>query len=480
MKIQSVSSYYNIGKYNNDIRKNDKIQSFSAYKIPVSTKGMDGDRFVMKGKASEYFELYKNLSNPKVGSKFLIKSNLPEYKDLTLLITPDTVIKSDDLYIAIAKKGERTPSFKGRLYGSIREENGQRDYKMEDQYIRFWQEGMHDEVSQKYLDKTYAPQLKDDYNFFIPSDGDGTRYKDITTLQGGITKPASYIPATLNGKNMSLVQTVITNYTKTGKLDKWFDFVRVKPAQGSAYAFLEGLADGKISTKKPLVFGWGDNFSDVNVSKIMQEHEKSGAAFTITTIPVDKQKTKSLSIVKLDSLDSKTINQFVEKPQDEAFIDSCVIPELGDNTCLAAVGPYIISPQALEWIKSRYIQNPENFKNPDKGYDFSSMIIAPILEAIKSGEIVDSYYQPMEMKLAIIPEDNTWSDLGSQKDFSSAMKSIKNGKYIGMPLEVLNSIKKNVDQQGNITFNSKSRTLFDSMLKQLNLEAKNVIAYCNE
>ena len=263
MKIQSVSSYYNIGKYNNDIRKNDKIQSFSAYKIPVSTKGMDGDRFVMKGKASEYFELYKNLSNPKVGSKFLIKSNLPEYKDLTLLITPDTVIKSDDLYIAIAKKGERTPSFKGRLYGSIREENGQRDYKMEDQYIRFWQEGMHDEVSQKYLDKTYAPQLKDDYNFFIPSDGDGTRYKDITTLQGGITKPASYIPATLNGKNMSLVQTVITNYTKTGKLDKWFDFVRVKPAQGSAYAFLEGLADGKISTKKPLVFGWGDNFSDV-------------------------------------------------------------------------------------------------------------------------------------------------------------------------------------------------------------------------
>ena len=321
MKIQSVSSFNNIGRYNNDIRKNDKIQSFSAYKIPVSTKGMNGDRFVMKGKASEHFELYKNLSNPKVGSKFLIKSKLPEYKDLTLLITPDTVIKSDDLYIAIAKKGERTPSFKGRLYGSIREENGQRDHKMEDQYIRFWQEGMHNEVSQKYMDKIYAPQLKDDYNFFIPSDGDGTRYKDITTLQGGITKPASYIPATLNGKNMSLVQTVITNYTKTGKLNKWFDFVRVKPAQGSAYAFLEGLADGKISTEKPLVFSWGDNFSDVNVSKIMQEHEKSGAAFTITTIPVDKQKTKSLSIVKLDSLDSKTINQFVEKPQDEEFIE---------------------------------------------------------------------------------------------------------------------------------------------------------------
>ena len=263
-------------------------------------------------------------------------------------------------------------------------------------------------------------------------------------------------------------------------LNKWFDFVRVKPAQGSAYAFLEGLADGKISTEKPLVFSWGDNFSDVNVSKIMQEHEKSGAAFTITTIPVDKQKTKSLSIVKLDSLDSKTINQFVEKPQDEEFIDSCVIPELGDNTCLSAVGPYVISPQALEWIKTRYIQNPENFKNPDKGYDFSSMIIAPMLEAIKAGEIVNENNQPMEMKLAIIPENNTWSDLGSQKDFSSAMKSIKNGKYIGMPLEILNSIKKNVDEQGNITFNSKSRTLFDSMLKQLNLEAKNVIAYCNE
>ena len=480
MKVQAVS--YNSNVFNNSSfgKKSDKVKNSASSVIPVSTKGMNGDRFVMKGKASDYFELKSNLSNPKVGSKFLIKSKLPEYKDLTMLITPDTVIKSDDMYIGIAKKGERTPSFKGRLYGSIREEDNRRDYRMEGEYIRFWQDGMHSVVSDKYIDKEFAPQLKDDYNFFIPSDGDGTRYKDITSLQGGVTKPASYIPATLNDKNMSLVQTVITNYTKTGKLDKMFDFVRVKPAQGSAYAFLEGLANNKISTQRPLVFSWGDNFTDVNISKLMYEHEQSGSAFTITTIPVDKVRTKSLSIVKIDSLDSKTINSFVEKPQDDDFIDSCVIPELGTNKCLAAVGPYVLSPQALEWIKEKYIEDPESFKNPDKGYDFSSMIISPILEAMQNGEILDENGEPMEMKLAIISDDDTWSDLGSQKDFSIAMNEIVKGRYSNLPAEMLTSMKKNIDDNGNITFNSASRSLFDSMVKNLNLNAKNVIAYCNE
>lgn len=481
MKIQNISAYnmYTKKGLSNTTANNKNIPSFQK-STPVQNRGINGDRLVLTGKADEYFVIKSNLSNPKIGSKFLLESKLPEYKGLRLLITPDTKIQSDEMYIGIAKKGERTPSFKGRLYGSIRQNGKDIDYKMQEEYIRFWTDGMHSKVNQEYKDTEYAPKIKQDYNFFIPSDGDGTRYRDITALQGWVTKPASYIPAQLNGKNMSLVQNVISNYTRTGKLDKMFDFVRVKPAQGSAYAFLEGLKDGKISTNRPIVFSWGDNFTDVNIAKLMYNHEKSGSGFTITTIPVEKEKTKSLSICKIDSLDNKNIQEFVEKPQDDDYIESCVVPELGENMCLAAVGPYVISPQVLSWIKDKYIKDTESFRNPDKGYDFSSMIITPALQALKNGEIINENGSPLNMKLEVISDSDTWSDLGSQKDFSKAMQDIKRGKYSNLPYEILCTIGKNIDDKGNITFNTTSRKLFDSMVSKLNLDAQNVIAYCNE
>ena len=451
----------------------------------VSNEGMNNDKLVMDGKASKYFKLVENLSNPKVGSKFVLESTLPEYKGLRVLITPDSKISSSEMNIGIVK--DTQPSFKGRLYGSIREHDGQRDYKMEEEYIRFWMEGMHKTVTDKYQDKEFAPKLKDDYNFYIPSDGDGTRYKDITALQGGaytpakaVTKPASDIPATMGGKQMSLVQGVITNFAKTGKLDKMFDFVRVEPARGSAYGFLEGLASGKIHTNKPLVFSWGDNFSDINISRLMKNHEDSNSGFTVTVLPVDKARTKALSIIKTDDVEGRKIDVFVEKPQDDDFIESCVLPQFGENQCLSAVGPYVLSPEALTWIKDNYIDDPESFLNPDKGYDFSSMIIAPMLEAFNNGEIIDENGNPMEMKFDMIQPEETWSDLGSQKDFSQAMKDASKGKYLYLPWEMKQSLMDNIDTSDNITFNERSNKMLHDMLKDIGAQATNVIAYCKQ
>lgn len=459
----------------NSISVLSNVQKFGSLKVKnSSSSGLDDDKLVMKGNASKYFVLFQNLSNQKVGSKFLIKCLLPEYEDLTLLITPESKIESDDLYIGIDKDSS-SPSFKGKLYASIRQEGKYSDTKMEEEYVRFWQEGMHALVSDKYIDKEYGRKIKNDYNFFIPSDGDGTRYKDITSLQGGRTKPASYIPATLNGKNMSLVQGVISNFARTGKLDKKYEFIKVSPAKGSAFAFLEGLRTGKISTKKPIVFSWGDNFTDVNISRLLYKHEKSGSDFTISAIPVEKSKTKSLSVVKIDSLKDKSILEFVEKPQDDAYINSCVVPQLGKDKCLSVVGPYVISPRVLQWIKDKYVSNPEYFKNPDKGYDFSSMIIAQVLDAMQKGEIPKG-----KMKLALIKDDETWSDLGSQKDFSLAMKNISLGLYSNLPAEVSLSLQKNIDDDGNITFNTRSRNMLRALASDLNIKFENVLAYCND
>lgn len=442
----------------------------------VSTKGMNGEELFMEGRASKCFELVENLSNPKIGSKFVIKSTLPEYSELRILITPDSLIYGKDFRLGVKKSDDL--SFKGRLYGSIRDRDGQTDLKMQHEYLRFWECGMNTIVDNWYKDKEYAPKLKNDYNFYIPSDGDGTRYRDITALQGGVTKPASDIPATLGNDEMSLVQGVITNFARTGKLDKGCGFVYVEPARGSAYGFLEGLRRGQIPTDKPLVFSWGDNFSDVNISRLMKNHEDVNSGFTVTVLPVPKEKTKPLSIIKTNDIEGRKIDVFVEKPKDDNFIDSCVLPEFGENKCLSAVGPYILSSQALNWIKEKYSANPESFLNPDKGFDFSSMIITPMLKAFNNGEILDDDGNPMQMKFDLIDETETWSDLGSQKDFTKAMIDVKNGKYMYFPNLMKDSLKRNIDYKNNITFNERSSEMLHKLLREYRISATNLIAYC--
>ena len=483
MRISAINMYSHRG-YNGNFRATQPVEGIK----PNDEKftGINNERLIMEGNASKYFEVVENVSNKKVGSKFIIQSKLPEFRDLRLLITPDTKIESRDkdnpMSISIKKTDDSQPSFKGRLYGSIRmDEDGKVDYKMQDEYTRFWTEGMYDYAAMQHP----THHIADDYNFFIPSDGDGTRYKDITKLQGDVTKPASYIPATMNNRQMSLVQGVIANFAQTSKLDKMFDFVRVKPAQGSAYAFLEGLKSGQIGTEKPIVFSWGDNFSDINVARLMHNHEANESAFTLTTIPVaDKERTKSLSLVKPAETGNNIVEEFVEKPQDDEFIESCAVEHNGEKTYLSGVSPYIISPEVLVWIKDNYTNNPEKFKSPDKGYDFSSMVIAPVLAALNKGEIKSDNHndEDFKMRYEIIEDMETWSDLGSQKDFSKAMKDIHSAgyAYIGLPFEMRMSMADNTDDDGNITFNPKSQNLLKDMKNTLKLDMSNVIAYCKD
>ncbi len=469
MKISAITSYSQPNRVNN---------SFQAKKVekPELTKGMNGEELVMKGEANKYFKVVQNVSNSKVGSKFILESKLPQYKGLKMLITPESKLESNKMYIGV--QSQKNPSFSGKIYGSIRNDGGKIDTAMADEYKKFWSTGMQEVSSTKYLDKKYAPLLKEDYNFYTPTDGDGTRYKDITTLQGGKTKPASYLPATLAYAPMSLIQGIMSNFARTGKLDDKYELIDVKPAQGSAFAFLEGLRTGKISTEKPIVFSWGDNFSDINISKLMYDYENSDSGFSITVLPVDKSRVKALGVIKAESLDSKRILEFVEKPQDDDYIESIVVDELGKDKCLASVGPYVVSPEALSWIKENYSANPKSFLNPDKGYDFSSMVIAPMLEAFNNGEIKSKDGKTLAMTFYIKPDKESWSDLGAQKDLCAEMKNLRKGKFAYLPEEVISSIKSNTDDKGNLAFNHKAKTMFDDMTSRLNLNAENVITYC--
>ncbi len=474
MRVSGIQNYYSVKKNNSNNFSDKSFKAASSENTEI--KGINGER--LKIRDEKGLISVENISDPKVGSKFLISFNDPKYKGFKILFTPNTVFKSEEngLELNIIKDNQ---SFKGKVYGSIRKnDDGTCDERMKDAYKNFWRQGMYNEIKTNYIDKDSTSAIKNDYNFYIPSDGDGTRYRDITKLQGGVTKPASLIPATLNGQNMALVQVVLSNFTQTNKLDEGVGFIEVKPAQGSAYAFLEGLKNGTISTDKPLVFSWGDNFSDINVTKLILEHEKKNSGFTILSLLTDKAQIQSLGALKVNSIEDMAVSDFKEKPS-RIEADEYSIPQMEDF-CLGSVGPFVISKEVLKWIKDKYIENPASFRNPkDNAYDFSSMIITPLVQVLNNGEIKDEHGNELKLRAKLLPGNNTWSDLGSEKDFSLNMKMVRKGHFSNFPKEMRYSISKNVDDKSNITFDEKSKKMLEEVKNEYGLEIENSISYFN-
>ena len=102
-----------------------------------------------------------------------------------------------------------------------------------------------------------------------------------------------------------------------------------------------------------------------------------------------------------------------------------------------------------------------------------------MLKAFNNGEILSSKNgEPLEMKYETVQPQETWSDLGSQKDFSKAMKDMNKGKYKQLPFEMRVSMLLNSYPNGDISFNDKTRSLLFELKKDLRLKTENVIAYC--
>ena len=446
---------------------------------------------VVKGKnLNNLFNIENNpnLSTQKCGPNTILTPKMQGYENLRILLSEGSKIStSEEILISKPKNPNKALAF-GRLYGSIRLNNeGHPDKKMEAEYTKFFDLGMKEIAETSYL-RSNAANIKDEYNHYIPTDGDGTRFKPVALLQGDVTKPASFIPAKLNNQPMSIVQAVLTNFARTGTMDDEVNFINVPGGKGSAYAFLEGLGNGQISTDKPIVFSWGDNFSDIDIARLILKHEDKNSGFTMLTIPRDKKDVSKLGVVKLKedetvsgSYQDREIEQFVEKPQDEEFINSIVVPELSEGSnekALAVVGPYIISREALEWIRDEYQKEPQKFYDQGKGYDFSSKIITGLLDAMKNGEIKDKKTgKPLTMNFDVLDKKETWSDVGAREDFVKAMQGIKNGEYENFPQEMKDSIEENVDKNGNIYMTENSKKIAEAFAKKNNIELKNCIVY---
>jgi glucose-1-phosphate adenylyltransferase len=98
----------------------------------------------------------------------------------------------------------------------------------------------------------------------------------------------------------------------------------------------------------------GDQLYRMDFRQILQQHQDTGAKITVATIPVVRKDASSLGIMQMDA--DRLIHRFVEKPKDEAVLDSLRIPRdcygsLGiasdQELFLASMGIYVFNRDVL-------------------------------------------------------------------------------------------------------------------------------------
>jgi glucose-1-phosphate adenylyltransferase len=98
----------------------------------------------------------------------------------------------------------------------------------------------------------------------------------------------------------------------------------------------------------------GDQLYRMDFRPVIEQHIANQAELTIATIPVDRQPAKSLGIMQIN--DERRIVRFVEKPKEDALLDSLKLPsdwhpklgiEGGGDLFLASMGIYVFNRQVL-------------------------------------------------------------------------------------------------------------------------------------
>lgn len=85
----------------------------------------------------------------------------------------------------------------------------------------------------------------------------------------------------------------------------------------------------------PFLVYYGDVFTDLNLTKLMEQHRSSGAAATIVVNPVDDP--TRVGIVEFDA--NRRVRRFVEKPRAEEVFSNW-----------ANSGIYILNPEVLHYV----------------------------------------------------------------------------------------------------------------------------------
>jgi glucose-1-phosphate adenylyltransferase len=176
--------------------------------------------------------------------------------------------------------------------------------------------------------------------------------------------------------------------------------------QGTADAVRQNLSHFANASHKYVLILSGDQLYRMNFRAVLEQHIKSGADVTVATIPVSRQDATQFGIMQIDG--EERITRFVEKPQEDALIDSLKMDDAvrsklgiyaGGDLLLASMGIYVFNRDVLDKALA------------GKHVDFGKHIIPNL---ISSGRLFSYVYQ------------GYWEDIGTIKAFYDANLDLVN------------------------------------------------------
>ncbi len=170
--------------------------------------------------------------------------------------------------------------------------------------------------------------------------------------------------------------------------------------EGTADAVRKNLVHFLNHDFDQLIILSGDQLYRMDFQDVVTQHIVTGAEITIATLPVGRSEAKSLGIMQID--DMNRITRFVEKPKEDAVLDTLKLPapmqkNLGikkeGETFLASMGIYVFSRKVI----CELLDNPLS--------DFGKHIIP---HAIQSRRVFAYVFQ------------GYWEDIGTIRSFFEA------------------------------------------------------------
>jgi len=176
--------------------------------------------------------------------------------------------------------------------------------------------------------------------------------------------------------------------------------------QGTADAVRQNLQHFANAAHKYVLILSGDQLYRMNFRAVLEQHVKSGADVTVATIPVSRADARSFGIMQIDG--EERITRFVEKPQEDALLDTLKMDGSirsklgiygGDDLLLASMGIYVFNRDVLDKALA------------GKHVDFGKHIIPNL---ISTGRLFSYVYQ------------GYWEDIGTIKAFYDANLDLVN------------------------------------------------------
>ena len=206
-----------------------------------------------------------------------------------------------------------------------------------------------------------------------------------TSLHGHISRTYNFDQFTSGFVQILAAQQTLTN-------SSWYE--------GTADAVRKNLVHFLNHDFDYLVILSGDQLYRMDFRLVIAQHIETKAVITVATIPVGRTEAKSFGIMQID--DSHRITRFVEKPKEDALLDSLKLtPELktkhdvktkGDSF-LASMGIYVFNRDLIREL----LDNPLS--------DFGKHIIP---NAINNHAVYSYVYQ------------GYWEDIGTIRSFFEA------------------------------------------------------------